>query len=106
MHTSGRAWMNAVKNALQKRNPGDNPLKDRFVLLAGLTGASRIIAAEVQRLGGNAIIATGNKKAGPAIAAALNCRYIPFEALYVTLHDVLLVCDEEIDEKLRRSALH
>ncbi|MBI1833045.1 MAG: type I 3-dehydroquinate dehydratase, partial [Planctomycetes bacterium] len=122
MHTSGQAWLNALKNALlkrrsgesaaaasddpwaaadqedvAKRHHGDNPLKDRFVLLAGLTGASRIIAAEVQRLGGNAIIATNDKKRGPAAAAAVGCRYIAFEALYVTLHDVLVVCDEEID---------
>jgi len=105
MHTSGQAWVNALKNALKKRNPGDNPLKDRFVLLAGLTGASRIIAAEVQRLGGNAIIATNDKKRGPAVAAAVGCRYIAFEALYVTLHDVLVVCDEEIDEKLGRAGI-
>ncbi len=106
MHTSGQAWLNVLKNALKKRNPGDNPLKDRFVLLAGLTGASRIIAAEVQRLGGNAIVATNDKRGGPAVAAAVGCRYIPFEAMYVTLHDVLIVCDEEIDEKLGRNGIH
>jgi 3-dehydroquinate dehydratase/shikimate dehydrogenase len=106
MYTSGKAWMNALKNALQKRNPGDNPLKDRFVLLAGLTGASRIIAAEVQRLGGNAIIATNDKKGGQAVAAAVGCRFIPFEAMYVTLHDVLIVCDEEIDEKANKGGIH
>ncbi|MBI3821823.1 MAG: type I 3-dehydroquinate dehydratase [Planctomycetes bacterium] len=106
MHTSGQAWINALKNSLKKRNPGDNPLKDRFVLFAGLTGASKIIAAEVQRQGGNAIIATNDKKGGAAVAAAVGCRYIPFEALYVTLHDVLVVCDEEIDEKLGRSGIH
>jgi 3-dehydroquinate dehydratase/shikimate dehydrogenase len=106
MHTSGQAWINALKTALKKRNPGDNPLKDRFVLFAGLTGASIIIANEVQRQGGNAIIATNDKKRGPAAAAAIGCRYIPYEALYVTLHDVLIVCDEEIDEKLGRAGIH
>jgi 3-dehydroquinate dehydratase/shikimate dehydrogenase len=106
MHTTGQVWINALKNALKKRHSGDNPLKDRFVLLAGFTSASRIIAAEVQRLGGNAIIATNDKKRGPAIAAAVGCRYIPYEAMYVTLHDVLIVCDEEIDEKFGRNGIH
>jgi 3-dehydroquinate dehydratase / shikimate dehydrogenase len=106
MHVSGRAWLNTLKGALKKRNPGDNPLKDRFVLLAGLTGASRIIAAEVQRLGGNAIVATSDKKAGQALAAAIGCRYVAFEAIYTTLHDVLIVCDEEHDERLGRSGIH
>ena len=106
MHISGQAWISALKNALKKRNPGDNPLKDRFVLLAGLNGASRIIASEVQRLGGNAIIATNHKKAGQAVAAAVGCRYVAYEAMYVTLHDVLIVCDEEKDEKLGRNGIH
>src|SRR5439155_5584228 len=65
-----------------------------------------IIAEKVQRLGGNAIIATSNKDLGSAIAGHIGCRYIPFEALYVTLHDVLVVCDEEIDEKVGRSGIH
>ena len=106
MHTSGQAWISALKNALKKRNPGDNPLKDRFVLFAGLTAASIIVAAEVQRLGGNAIIATNNKKRGPAAAAAIGCRYIAYEAMYVTLHDVLIVCDEEKDEKTNKGGIH
>ena len=106
LHTSGKAWLNTLKNALQKRNHSDNPLKDRFVLLAGLTGASRIIAAEVQRQGGNAIIATNDKKGGLAVAAAVGCRYIPFEAMYATLHDVLIVCDEEIDAKTGKGGIH
>jgi shikimate 5-dehydrogenase len=106
MHISGQAWISALKNSLKKRNPGDNPLKDRFVLLAGLNGASRIIASEVQRLGGNAIIATNHKKAGQAVAAAVGCRYVAYEAMYVTLHDVLIVCDEEKDEKLGRNGIH
>ena len=106
MHVSGQSWINALRTALKKRNPGDNPLKDRFVLLAGLTGASRIIAGEVQRQGGNAIIATNHKKAGQAVAAAIGCRYVPYEAMYVTLHDVLVVCDEEKDEKLGRGGIH
>jgi shikimate 5-dehydrogenase len=106
MHTSGQVWLNSLKNALKKRFPGDNPLKDRFVLLGGLAAASKIIAAEVQRQGGNAIIATNEKKAGAAIAASIGCRYIPYEAMYVTLHDVLIVCDEEINEKLGRTGIH
>ena len=106
MHVSGQAWINALKNALKKRNPGDNPFKDRFILLAGLNGAACILASEVQRLGGNLIIATNHKKAGQAVAAAIGCRYIPYEAMYVTLHDVLVICDEERDEKLGRNGIH
>jgi 3-dehydroquinate dehydratase/shikimate dehydrogenase len=106
MHTAAQAWTEALKNALKKRYPVDNPLKDRFVLLAGLTGAAQVIAREVQRQGGNAIIASGNKKASSAVAAAIGCRYVGFEALYATMHDVLVACDEEKDEKTGKGGIH
>jgi 3-dehydroquinate dehydratase / shikimate dehydrogenase len=105
VHTSGTAWTNALKNALKKRHPTDNPLKDRLVLLAGLTGAARMIAREVQRQGGNAIIASSDKKAGLAAAQGIGCRYIGFEALYTTMHDVLVVCDEEKEEKTGKGGI-
>ncbi|MBI2806174.1 MAG: type I 3-dehydroquinate dehydratase [Planctomycetes bacterium] len=99
MHMSGHAWVNALKNALKKRFPND-PFKDRFVLCAGLSGAAKVIAREVQRQGGNAIIASSDKKRGQAFAQEAGCRYIALEALYVTLHDVLVYCADETDEKL------
>ncbi len=104
MHMSGQVWVNAIKNALKKRYPAD-PFKDRFVLCAGLTGASKVIAKEVQRQGGNAIIASSDKKNGIAFAQAAGCRYIAYEALYVTLHDVLVICDDEKDEKTGKGGI-
>jgi 3-dehydroquinate dehydratase/shikimate dehydrogenase len=106
VHTAGQAWINALKNALAKRHFGDNPLKDRFVLLAGLNDASQIIAREVQRLGGNAIIAANDKKAGLAVAQAIGCRFVAFEALYTTMHDVLILCDDEKDPKTGKGGIH
>ena len=106
MHFSGQVWVQALRNALKKRYPGDNPFKDRFVLIAGLNGASKMIAKEVQRHQGNAIIASNHKKTGGAIAAEVGCRFIAFDALYTTMHDVLVVCDEEKDEKVNKAGLH
>ena len=99
VHTACQAWTNALKNALKKRHPGDNPLKDRFVLIAGLNSVARVLAKEVQRHGGNAILASSEKKAGLALAQSIGCRAISFEALYTTMHDVLVVCDEEKTDK-------
>src|SRR5205807_5347527 len=80
MNNSAQVWISVLKNLLKKRYPSD-PFKDRFILLAGLTGASKVIAKEVQRQGGNAILATGDKKNGMAFAQSIGCRYIGFEAL-------------------------
>ena len=106
VYTAGKAWTGALGNVLKKRYPGDNPLKDRFVLLAGLTSSAQVIAREVQRQGGNAILATSEKKAGQAVAQAIGCRHVGFEALYTTMHDVLVVCDAEKDEKTGKGGIH
>src|ERR1019366_849399 len=95
VHTACQAWTNALKNAMRNRYPGNNPLKDRFFLIVGLNAAARVIAKEVARHGGNAILASNDKKAGQALAQSIGCRSIAFDALYTTIHDVLIVCDTE-----------
>lgn len=99
IHSACQAWTGALRNALSKRYPVDNPFKDRFILITGMNAAAKVIAAEVQRQGGNAILASHDKKTGQAMAHAIGCRFIAFEALYTTLHDVLVVCEAEKDEK-------
>lgn len=101
-HTAAQTWMDGLKQALATKFPGDNPLKDRMVVIVGVNASARIVAAEVQRQGGNAIIASFNKKAGQQIAQSLGCRYIQFEAIYSTMHDVLVVCADEKHEDLKK----
>jgi 3-dehydroquinate dehydratase/shikimate dehydrogenase len=105
-HSAAQSWIEALRRALAAKFPGDNPLKDRMVMIVGLNVPARIIAAEVQRLGGNAILASFNKKAGPGIAQGLGCRFAPFEALYTTLHDVLVVCADEKQDDPRKQGIH
>jgi shikimate dehydrogenase len=105
MHSTCHAWMTALKNALKDRYVTENPLKNRFVLIAGRNAAAMIIAREVQRQGGNVILASNSKTAGLALAQKLGCRFALFEAIYTTMHDVLVVCDEEKDEKLGRPGI-
>lgn len=97
-HTAAQTWIDSLKQTLATKFPGDNPLKDRLVVIVGVTSGARILAAEIQRHGGNAIVASTNKKSGMQIAQALGCRFILFEALYSTMHDVLVVCAEEKPE--------
>jgi 3-dehydroquinate dehydratase / shikimate dehydrogenase len=106
MHMAAQVYVAALRKALTKRYPGDNPFKDRFVLLAGLNGSTMMLAKEVQRHQGNAIIASNRKKVGAAVAAAVGCRFVAFDALYGTMHDVLIVCDQEKDEKTAKPGIH
>lgn len=105
VHISAQAWIAALQAVLKKRFAGDNPLKGRLVLIAGMTGAANVLAHQVQQQGGNAILATSDKRAGQAVAHAAGCRHIAFEALYTTMHDVLIVCDEEKD-KTGKGGIH
>jgi 3-dehydroquinate dehydratase / shikimate dehydrogenase len=82
----------------QKGGESDNPLNGRIVVLVGLNSAARILAAEIQRQGGNVLLASHRKKAGQQLAQEIGCRYIQFEALYSTMHDVLILCEEEKDD--------
>src|SRR5262249_32541213 len=47
-------------------------------------------------------IASLNKKSGQELAHSVGRRFILFEALYSTMHDVLVVCAEEKPEDSRK----
>jgi len=104
-HTAAHTWIDALKQALATKFPGDNPLKDRMVVIVGVNAGARIMAAEVQRHGGSAILASFNKKTGQELAQTLGCRFIQFEALYSTMHDVLVVCAEEKQDDPRKPGI-
>lgn len=100
-NTSVQATLSALGNAL-KGKYGSEPLKGRLIMLVGLTSTGRALASEITRRGGNLILASHQKKAALAAAQALGCRAIQFEALYSTMHDVVIVADEErVDDQDR-----
>ncbi|MFO0967613.1 MAG: type I 3-dehydroquinate dehydratase [Gemmataceae bacterium] len=105
-HCASQAWMEALTATLRQKFSVENPIKDRMVMIAGLTPATKILATEVQRLGGNAILASHQKKAALALAQELSCRAIGFDALYTTMHDVLILCDEERQSSGRDAGIH
>jgi 3-dehydroquinate dehydratase/shikimate dehydrogenase len=93
-HTGCQAALNALAATLTKAGT-DEPFKGRVVVITGLTGAARGLAAELQRRGANVILASHHKQKAQELAQELNCRQVQFEAMYSTMHDVLIVCDEE-----------
>jgi len=102
-HTACQAWVAGLNETMKAKTGTDNPIKDRFVMIVGLNAMARILAGEVQRQGGNAILASHQKKAGQQLAQTLGCRSVLFEALYTTMHDVLIICDDEKEEGAGRS---
>ena len=96
-HKGARAWVQSLSDTLKKKSDSPHPIKDRIVMLAGVGPSARLLAAEIQAAGGNAVLAGANKTAGLTMAKEIGCRSIQWEALYSTMHDVLVICDPETD---------
>ena len=81
------------------------PLKDRIVAVVGTNATARTMAAGIKGRGGLVIIASHDRDAANHLAQALGCRQIQFEAVYSTMHDVVVVCDHEREQTKRKGAL-
>jgi 3-dehydroquinate dehydratase/shikimate dehydrogenase len=89
------ATINALETAMRTRSASAQPLAGRIVLIAGVNDLARTTARELKQRGGVLVIASHEREAAHRLAQELSCRFVQFEALYTTLHDVLVVCDEE-----------
>jgi 3-dehydroquinate dehydratase/shikimate dehydrogenase len=89
------ATVAALESAVASRTPSETPLKGRIVLIAGTNATARNLGRELQERGCMLVIASHDRDAALSIAVALGCRYVQFEALYSTNHDVLIVCDSD-----------
>ena len=92
-HKGARACLERLAATMETKS--DPAFKDRIVMLAGLTPWTSLIAAEVQAQGGNAVLCSDDKGTGLSMAREHSCRYIPWDAIYSTLHDVLVVVTPE-----------
>jgi 3-dehydroquinate dehydratase/shikimate dehydrogenase len=94
-NTLVRAAVATLEQVLRMRYPGDTPLSGRIVALVGVGPLTRTLARGLQRRGAAPLIVSHDKAAAQELAHTLECRYVLFEALYSTLHEVLVVCDTE-----------
>jgi shikimate 5-dehydrogenase len=85
----------ALETELKARTPSDSPLRDRIVMVVGTGGLARGVVRGVQARGANVVLAGRERNRTRLLAEELSCRYVLKEALYSTLHDVLVVCPEE-----------
>ncbi len=102
-NTLWRAALSAVEATLRTRASSDKPMEGRIVVIAGVNALARTMAYGVKRRGGVPIIASRDAGAAQMAAQIFQCRHILFEAIYSTMHDLLIVCSEE-KEKLRDKA--
>jgi 3-dehydroquinate dehydratase/shikimate dehydrogenase len=96
-NTMMRALLHRLEKLLHARFPGEAPLSGRQVAVVGVTPLARMVAQAISKRGAAPLIVSHNKAAAHELAHELECRYLLFEALYSTNHDVLIVCDNEVE---------
>jgi 3-dehydroquinate dehydratase/shikimate dehydrogenase len=104
--TGRRAILAALESAVRARFPSGKGLQGRVAMIVGTGAAARWMARGVQQQGGAVIIAGHDRDAAHRLAHDLGCRHVLFEAIYTTLHDLLIVCDEEAGQAQGRVRLH
>jgi 3-dehydroquinate dehydratase / shikimate dehydrogenase len=97
--TMSRAATAALEKVLPRKGETDRPLTDRMVMITGSNATARAMAYAIQHRGGVPILASHNRKAIQKIAEQLRCRWVQFEGIYSTMHDVLIVCGEASDRR-------
>jgi 3-dehydroquinate dehydratase/shikimate dehydrogenase len=92
-----------ARSVSEGSSPPDKPLEGRTVLVVGINAAARALAYGIKKRGGALIIASHNRQAAQTLAQQLDCRFVQFEALYTTMHEMIVVCANEQDHQSRES---
>ena len=105
--TLAQAAVAALEKSLQAKSKSDEPMRGKMILIAGANGVAKTMAADLQHKGANITLASQQKEAAQDLAKMLDCRFVMQEAMYSTLHDVLIVCEDTApDEKTKKGGLH
>lgn len=102
-NTLWRSALFELEAVLRTKAASDKPLEGRIVMIVGPNALARSVAFGVKRRGGVPIIASRDPGAAQLAAKLFQCRHVQFEAIYSTMHDILVVCSEE-REKLHEKA--
>lgn len=95
-NTLWRSGLRALENALGGGQGGQRPLEKLNVLIIGNGGIANSMVYAVTQRKGMVSICGPNDKEAQETARRQNCRYVPYQNLYETLADVLIVADPSI----------
>lgn len=94
----------ALESTLRGKYPSDKPLENKVVMIVGADATARSLALGVSSRGAIPIVASRDRDNAHKLAKEIGCRFIGFEAIYSTAHNVLIVCTpEEYDPMQGRS---
>jgi len=95
-NTIWRHALYATEERLGKKGEDDRPLDRRNVLVIGTGGMARAFIHGVQRREGIVSITGARDKEAQQLAQKFNVRHVPYQNLYDTLADVVVITDPAI----------
>ncbi len=101
-----RAVIRTIEATLAQKMPSEKPLKGRMTLIVGSSPMAPMLAWAVRKREGVPIISSMNREVAQQIAHDNKCRFVPFEAIYATAHDLLILCGEETNHEAEERNLH
>ncbi len=88
-----RSGLKALEARLGGKGAGTMPLERRNVLVLGTGGVAPAFIYGCTQRKGLVSIAGPNDKEAQKLAASMNCRYVPYQNMYDTLADVVVIGD-------------
>ncbi|MEZ6144527.1 MAG: type I 3-dehydroquinate dehydratase [Planctomycetaceae bacterium] len=95
-NTIWRSGLTLLEAALGKTKSGERPLDGRNVLILGSSGVTQAMAFAVTQRKGLVSICGPNDKASLQIANLMGCRHVPYQSVYDTLADVVVIADADL----------
>jgi 3-dehydroquinate dehydratase/shikimate dehydrogenase len=99
------ALATALENSLRSRYKSEHPLTGRIVAIVGTNDLARRVAFQMKARGCGVIIVSYDKEEAHELAQHVGCRMLQMEALYTTMHDVVIVADDERTKAKSRTGL-
>ena len=91
-----RSAIAALEQALGKKTKEDRPLDKRNVLVLGTGGLAQSMVHAIAKRKGMVSITGADDEAAKGIAQMFDIRFVPYQNLYNTLADVLIISDRKL----------
>ena len=95
-NTLWRSGLKVLEAALGKTGSGQRPLSGKNVLVLGSGGVTQTMVFGVKHRDGIASVCGPNEKVYQQIANLMDCRYVPYQSVYDTLADVVILADPAV----------
>ncbi len=95
-NTIWRSAINALERALGRAESGQRPLDKLSVLVLGTGGVAQTMIYGISQRQGLVSVAGPNDKQAQQLASQMSCRHVPFQSVYDSLFDVIVIADESL----------